>query len=200
MTRPIEAVLAEAQRRLESTGRLDTAAFVAAYPEHADELAELLPVMLRIQQEKRWQQAELQSRTFAVSLFSQLTEQGAAVPAEASTLGSLFLRERQEAGLSLEEQSHRSGLPVSTLEQLTRDETPLSRLDNTAIKQVANKLSAPFSALIKEVRRLTSLDSLSGGNDGGLIFTRDSQTSTDEERKALLDKVREAARKPPKQQ
>lgn len=199
MTRPIEAVLAEAQRRLESTGRLDTAAFVAAYPEHAEELQELLPIMLRVQHEKRWQQAEQQSRAFAAGLFAQLAEQRAEAPVTAPTLGALFQREREEAGLSLEEQSRRSGLPVRTLEQLTRDATPVSQLDNLTIKQVANKVAAPFSALIKEIRRLTSLESLSG-SDAGLVFTRDSETSTDEERKALLDKVRDAARKPPKQQ
>jgi transcriptional regulator with XRE-family HTH domain len=190
MTRPIETVVAEAQRRLESTGRLDIAAFASAYPEHADELREILPVMLTLHEEKRWKQAEERSRAFAVGLFAQLAEQ----PAQ-ETVGALFAREREEAGLTLEEQAKRSGLPVQALELLTRDQTPVNRLDNATIKQLATKAGASFASLLKEVRRLVSLENL--GMSGQAVFTRDKETSTDEERAELLKKVREAARKKP---
>ncbi|MFZ5814909.1 MAG: helix-turn-helix domain-containing protein [Bacillota bacterium] len=193
MTRPIEAVVAEAQRRLEATGRLDIAAFASAYPEHADELRELLPVMLTLHEEKRWQQAEERSRAFAVSLFAQVAEQ----PAR-ETVGELFTREREEAGLSLEEQARRTGLPVQALEQLSRDQTPVTGLDNPTIKQLAGRVGASFASLVKEVRRLLSLEGLS--TSGQAVFTRDREASTDEEREELLRKVREAARtKPPEE-
>lgn len=206
MTRPIESVVAEAQQRLESSGRLDVAAFISAYPEHATELKELLPVMLDLHREKQWQQAEQQSRTFALDLFAQFTagQAPAAAPVTAppeaeATLGDLLSQERAQAGLSLADQAKRSGLPVQALEQLIRDSTPLSLLrDNTALKQLAVRASAPFGALVKEVRRLLSLQALSGANSAA-VFTRDRDTSTDEERQALLDKVREAALKPPEE-
>ncbi len=191
MSRPIEAVVAEAQRRLETTGRLDIAAFASAYPEHATELQEILPVMLTLHEEKRWQQAEERSRAFAVGLFAQLAEQQ---PAQ-ETVGALFARERSEAGLSLEEQARRTGLPVQALEQLSRDETPVTSLDNGTIKQMAGQVAAPFAALAREVRRLLSLENL--GMSGQAVFTRDRETSTDAEREELLKKVREAARKRP---
>lgn len=193
MTRPIEAVVAEAQQRLEKTGRLDITAFASAYPEHEAELREILPVMLNLHQEKRWRRAESESHAFAVGLFAQVAE----LPAP-PTVGNLFERERTEAGLSLEEQARRSGLPAEALEKLSRDGTPVSALDNAAIKQLSARVAAPFAALAKEVRRLLSLESLSGMN-AGAVFTRDKETSTDEERQALLDKVREAARKPPEE-
>jgi hypothetical protein len=93
MTRPIEAVVAEAEQRLERTGRLDIAAFASAYPEHETELRELLPVMLNLHQEKRWRKAATESQAFAVALFPQLVEQPAT-----GTVASLFERERTEAG------------------------------------------------------------------------------------------------------
>lgn len=190
MTRPIEAVVAEAQRRLETIGRLDIAAFASAYPEHANELLEILPIMLTLHEEKRWRLAEERSRTFALGLFAQLTEQPAG-----ETVGNLFTRERAEAGLSLEEQAHLSGLPVQALEQLSHDQTPVTGLDNAAIKQLAGRAGAPFTALIKEVRRLVSLENLS--MSGQAVFTREKETSTEAERAELLKKVREAARKKP---
>ena len=195
MTRPIEAVVAEAQRRLETTGRLDIAAYVSAYPDHAEELREVLPVMITLHQEKRWQAAEAQSKAFALGLFAQLAP--APVPAEgAETVGDLFARERSEAGLSVEEQARRSGLPVPALKALSQEATPVTGLDNAGIKQLAVKVAAPFAALAKEMRRLMSLESLSN-MQAGPVFTRDRETSTEEEQKALLDKVRESARKPP---
>lgn len=190
MTRPIEAVVAEAQQRLEATGRLDIAAFASAYPEHAEELREILPVMLTLHEEKRWQRAEQRSRAFALDLFAQLAEQ----PAQ-ETLGELFARERRETGLSLEEQARRSGLPVRALEQLSEDQTPFTDLDNATIKQMAGRIDASFAALIKEVRRLVSLENLSTSSQA--VFTRDRESSSDQEREELLKKVREAARKKP---
>lgn len=195
MTRPIEAVVGEAQRRLETTGRLDIAAFASAYPEHADELREILPVMLTLHEEKRWQQAEERSRTFALGLFAQV----AAEPAQ-ETVGALFTREREEAGFSLEEQAQRSGLPVQALQELSQDQTPVTGLDNTGIKQLSSRVGAPFASLLKEVRRLFSLENLSMSS-GQAVFTRDKETSTDTEREELLKKVREAARsRPPEDQ
>lgn len=192
MTRPIEAVVAEAQQRLETTGRLDIAAFASAYPEHAAELREILPVMLTLHEEKRWQQAEERSRSFAMGLFAHLADQQA--PAE-ETLGALFTRERQEGGLSLEEHARRSGLPVQALEQLSQDATPVTGLYNAAIKQLAGRVGASFASLIKEVRRLVSLEHLS--MSGQMVFTREKESSTEAEREELLKKVREAARKRP---
>lgn len=194
MTRPIEAVVAEAQQRLESTGRLDVAAYCAAYPEHAAELQELLPVILTLHTEKRWAQAEKASHAFALGLFAELS-----APHDTATVGALFLQERQEAGLSLEEQARRTGLPVKALEELSRDDTPVSSLDNTGIKQVAARAAAPFAALAKEIRRLKSLASLSG-MQAGTVFTRDKDTSSEAEQQALRDKVRKATRKPPEEQ
>jgi len=190
MSRPIEVVVSEAQRRLETTGRLDIAAFASAYPEHANELQEILPAMLTLHEEKRWRQAEARSRTFALSLFSQLAEQ----PAQ-ETVGALFAREREETGLTLEDQARRTGLPVKALEQLTQDETPVTSLDNASMKQLAGRVAAPFAALAREIRRLLSLENLS--MSGQAVFTRDKETSTEAEREELLKKVREAARKKP---
>jgi hypothetical protein len=195
MTRPIEAVVAEAQQRLESTGRLEVTAYVSAYPEHATELSELLPIMLTLHQEKRWKAAEEASRTFAMSLFAELS---APAQTREATLGDLFTLERAEAGLSLEEQARRSGLPATSLESISRDVTPLAGLDNAGIKQVAARAAAPFAALVKEVRRLTSLLSLDS-MQGGAVFTRDKETSTTDELQALRDRVRHAVRKPPEE-
>lgn len=192
MTRPIEAVVAEAQKRLESTGRLDVAAFLSAYPEHAAELQDVLPVMLNLHQEKRWQQAEANSKAFAVGLFAQLSESVA--PA---TLGDLFRQERAEAGMSLEEQARRTGLSAQALEALSRDNTPLEAASNSTLKQKAAELGASFANLVKEVRRLTSLSSLFQGGAASPIFTRDQETSTEEEQEALRDQVRRKSRKPP---
>ncbi|HEY3363751.1 MAG TPA: hypothetical protein VGK74_01690 [Symbiobacteriaceae bacterium] len=190
MTRPIEAVVAEAQQRLESSGRLDVAAFISAYPEHAEELAELLPVMLTVHRESQWRAAEGNSRAFALALFAQLHEADA--PAEV-TLGDLF----NQAGLSLEEQARRSGLPVRALEQLAQSHTPVSALnDNTVLKQLATQAAAPFGALAKEVRRMLSLQSLTSMRSGP-VFTRNQETSTEDERQALLEQVRKASQKPP---
>ncbi|MFZ5827344.1 MAG: hypothetical protein ACOY94_23845 [Bacillota bacterium] len=187
MIRPIEAVVAEAQQKLEATGRLDIAAFASAYPEHAEELREILPVMLTLHEEKHWQQAEQRSRAFAMGLFAQLSGQ--------ETVGALFARERSEAGLSLEEQARRSGLPVEALEQLSAEPTPVTNLDNATIKQMAGRVGASFATLLKEVRRLVSLENLS--TSGQAVFTRDREESSDQEREELLKKVREAARKKP---
>ncbi|HYF91436.1 MAG TPA: hypothetical protein VD969_04240 [Symbiobacteriaceae bacterium] len=195
MTRPIESIVAEAQQRLETTGRLDTAAYLSAYPEHAAELQELLPVMLTLHQEKRWQAAESASRAFAVGLFAQL---GAPARAEGS-VGALFSQELSESGISLEEQSRRTGLPVKALKAILNDPTPVSSLDNAGIKQLADRVAAPFAALAKEFRRVKSLWSLSN-LEGGTVFTRDKETSSAEEQKALRDKVRKATRKPPEEQ
>lgn len=194
MSRPIEAVAAEAQKRLETSGRLDIAAIVAAYPEHAQELKEILPVMLLLHQEKRWQEAEARSRAHAVGLFSQLAQ----APAT-TTVGNLFERERAEAGLSLEEQARRSGLPASALQALRRENTPVSNLDNATIKQIAARVAAPFAALVKEVRRLASLESLTN-MQAGPVFTRDRETSTADEQEALRQKVRQYTRKRPEGQ
>lgn len=192
MTRPIEAVVAEARKHLESTGRLNIAAFVSAYPEHAAELQELLPVMLTLHQEKRWQQAEANSKAFAAGLFAQLSENTA--PA---TLGALFRQERAEAGISLEEQARRTGISAQALEALSRDATPLEAASNSTLKQKAAELGASFANLVKEVRRLTSLSNLFQGGVAGPVFTRDQETSTEEEQEALRDQVRRKSRKPP---
>lgn len=197
MTRPIEAVVAEAQQRLATTGRLDVAAYCSAYPEHAAELQELLPVMLTLHQEKRWQAAESTSRGFAVGLFAQLT-----APAETETpdtVGALFGQELSDSGVSLEEQARRTGLPVKALEAILHDNTPISALDNAGIKKLAERVAAPFAALAKEFRRVKSLWSLSS-LEGGMVFTRDKETSTSEEQKALREQVRKATRKPPEGQ
>jgi hypothetical protein len=196
MTRPIEAVVAEAQQRLEKTGRLDVSAYIAAYPEHAADLQEVLPVMLTLHDEKRWAAAEEATNAYALGLFTRLTARETEQATE--TVGALFRQERQETGLSLEEQSRLTGLPIKALEQLSRDATPLSALDNPAIKQLAARVAAPFAALAKQVRRLKSLATLSG-LEGGLVFTRDRETSTAEEQQALRDKVRKATRKPPEE-
>lgn len=196
MTRPIEAVVAEALKRLETSGRLDMRAYLSAYPEHAEELKELLPTLLELHQEKRWQKAEAESRAFAVSLFAELAPQAAAAPAEGS-LGELLARERAEVGLSLEEQARRAGLSAQALEQLEQEPTPVDSLDNATIKQLATKVAVPFANLAREVRRLLSLQALSGAS-GQAVFTRDKETSSADEKAALMDKVREAARRPQK--
>jgi len=196
MTRPIETVVAEALKRLETSGRLDLSAYVAAYPEHAEELKELLPTLLELHQEKRWQKAEAESRAFALSLFAELAPQAAPAPAEGS-LGALLARERAEVGLSLEEQARRAGLSPQALEQLEQETTPVDSLDNAAIKQLATKVAVPFANLAREIRRLLSLQALSGAS-GQAVLTRDRETSTQSEKEALMEKVREAARQPQK--
>lgn len=194
MTRPIETVLADALRRLETTGRVDVAAYTAAYPEHQVELQELLPIMVTLHQERRWQQAEQRLNTYASGLFPQLAaQQYTTAAAPVSTLGSLFVRHREEFGLTLEEQALQSGLAPQTLEALSQDPTRVEQLDNLAIKQVAARVAAPFASLVKEIRRLLALNAL---QDGGAVFTRSHDTSTAAEEKALYDKVRAKTKKP----
>lgn len=189
MTRPVEAVVAEALQRLESTGRLDIDAYLMAYPEHSDELKELLPTMLTLHQEQRWERAEAQSLQFAMGLFGQLAP-------GAETLGSLLTRERTEGGLTLGEQASRSGLPPEALEQLSADATPLTALDNLTVKALAARVSAPFASLLKEVRRLVSLSQL---GQGQAVFTRDRELTSAEEQDELIKKVKESAQRPPKE-
>jgi hypothetical protein len=110
--------------------------------------------------------------------------------------GALFSQELAESGLSLEEQAQRTGLPVKALEAIVKDSTPVSALDNAGIKKLADKVAAPFAALAKEVRRVKSLFTLNH-LEGGMVFTRNKETSSEEEQKALRDKVRKATRKPP---
>jgi len=193
MTRPIEAVLADALHRLETTGRIDVAAYTAAYPEHQGELEQLLPVMVSLHQERRWQQAEDRLNTFASELFAQLTAQESSVAAPASTLGSLFVRHRAEFGLTLEEQAREIGLAPQALEALSQDPTGVDKLDNLTIKQVAARVAAPFTNLVKGIRRLLALDAL---QEGGAVFTRSSDVSTPAEEKALYDKVRAKVKRP----
>lgn len=193
MTRPIEAIVAEAQQRLASTGRLDVSAYVAAYPEHAAELRELLPVILTVHQEKRWQKAEAASRSYALDLFRDLSAQ-AATP----TVGEAFGLDRLEFNLTLEEQARRSGLPVKALVELESNTTPISALDNASIKSLAERISAPFGTLLKEIKRHKSLLSVTMPS-GGVVFTRDKETSSIEEQQALRDKVRKSTRVPPEE-
>jgi len=193
MTSPIETVLADALRRLEATGRIDVAAYTAAYPELQLELQELLPVMVNLHHERRWQQAEDRLNNFASGLFPQLAAQKCTVAETTSTLGSLFVRHRAEFGLTLEEQARESGLDPQALEALSQDPTGVDNLDNLAIKRVAARVAAPFTSLVKEIRRLLALSAL---QDGGAIFTRSGEVSSAAEEKALYDKVRSKIRKP----
>jgi hypothetical protein len=190
MTRPIEAVIADAQRWLERSGRLNVADFTAAYPDYAAELEEILPVMLTLHRERRWQKVEAESRASAIGLFAVLRSQPEGA---GETVGSLLVKSREEVGLSLEEQAHHLRLPVGALEQLSLDQTPLKGLDNSTIRNLAARFSASFATLAMELRRLASVQSLSGGP----LFTRDRETSSSEEEQALRDKVREAARRSP---
>jgi len=192
MTRPIETVLAEALNRLETTGRIDVATYAAAYPEHRNELQELLQVMVTVHQERRWQQAESRLNDFASGLFPQLPGPSSA-NAPASTLGGLFVRHRSEVGLSLEEQARESGLAPESLQALSQDSTPIDGLDNLAIKQVATRVAAPFTSLVKEIRRLLALNYL---GQSGPVFTRSNKVSSVAEEKALYDKVLKKAKKP----
>jgi len=194
MTRPIEAIVAEAQQRLANTGRLDVAAYLAAYPEHAAELRELLPVILTVHEEKRWQKAETASRSYALGLFREHLM----APAAAPTVGEAFGLERVEFNLSLEEQARRSGLPVKALVELEANTTPISALDNASIKTLAERISAPFGTLLKEIKRHKSLLSVTMPS-GGVVFTRDKETSSIEEQQALRDKVRKSTRVPPEE-
>ncbi|HWI53671.1 MAG TPA: hypothetical protein VNT01_16160 [Symbiobacteriaceae bacterium] len=196
MTRPIEAIVAEAQQRLANTGRLDVAAYLSAYPEHAAELQEVLPVMLTVHQEKRWQAAETASRTYALGLFADLVKP--ASQESAITVGELFGRERQEFQLTIEEQARRSGLPVKALVELEQNATPVSALDNASIKSLADRIAAPFGTLLKEIKRHKSLFSVTM-QSGGVVFTREKETSSVEEQQALRDKVRKSTRIPPEE-
>jgi len=189
MTRTIETILSEALQRLETSGRLDVATFAAAYPEHAAELGELLPVMLELHTEQRWEKADSESRAFAVGLFGQLVQVPAAAP---QTLGTLLTHERERTGLTVEEQARLAGLPADAIQQLAADPTPVSALDNVTIKQLAVKVAAPFTLLLKEIRRLVHVQQLSGAS-AQAVFTRDKDTSTETEKQLLMEKVREAA-------
>lgn len=193
MVRPIEAVLAEAQQRLANSGRLDIASYLSAYPEHAAELQELLPAMLTLHQEKRWQAAEAKSREYAVDLFSTLYE----APKEA-TVGLLFRQERDEFNLTIEEQARRTGIPATALSELEKNTTPIEQLDNNGIKALAKTVAAPFNALLKEIKRHKSLISITMGSSS-VVFTRDKETSSIEEQQALRDKVRQSTRIPPEE-
>lgn len=190
MTQSLEQILASAESELRRTGHLNREALLAAHPAYAVELAPLLETMDLLHEERAWQRTETRSRSGALSLFATL-----AAPAESATVGALFAQDRAEAGLSVAEQASRSGLPEEALRRLDQAETPLEALQsNAAIKTLADQVKAPFAALAKEIRRLLSIQLLSGGS-AGAVFTRNADTSTDEEHQALLAKIRQEARR-----
>lgn len=190
MTQSLEQILAEAEAELRRTGGLNRDALLSAHPQEATELAPLLETMLLLLEERAWQRAESRSRSVAQSLFATLS-----APAESATVGALFAQDRSEAGLSVAEQASRSGLPEEALRRLDQVQTPLETLQsNAAIKSLAEQVKAPFAALAKEIRRLLSIQSLTGGAPGA-VFTRNAETSSSEEHEALLEKIRQEARR-----
>lgn len=190
MTQSLEQILAEAEAELRRTGGLNRGALLSAHPQEATELAPLLETMLLLHEERAWQRVESRSRSAAHALFATLT-----APADSATVGALFAQDRSEAGLSVAEQASRSGLPEEALHRLDQVETPLDSLQsNAAIKSLAEQVKAPFAALAKEIRRLLSIQSLSGGAPGA-VFTRNAETSSSEEHEALLEKIRQEARR-----
>lgn len=190
MTQSLEQILAEAEAELRRTGGLNRNALLSAHPAEAAELAPLLDTMLLLHEERAWQRVESRSRSAAQSLFAALS-----APAESATVGALFAQDRSETGLSVAEQASRSGLPEEALHRLDQVQTPLETLQsNAAIKSLAEQVKAPFAALAKEIRRLLSIQSLSGGAPGA-VFTRNAETSSNEEHEALLEKIRQEARR-----
>lgn len=190
MTQSLEQILASAESELRRTGHLNREGLLAAHPDQAAELAPLLETMDLLHQERAWQRAESRARAGALSLFASLT-----APVESPTVGALFAQDRAESGLSVAEQASRAGLPEEALRRLDQAETPLETLQsNAAIKALAEQVKAPFATLAKEIRRLLSIQLLSGGS-AGAVFTRNAETSTDEEQKALLEKIRQEARR-----
>ena len=184
MSRPIEEVVAEAQVRLERAGTLDIEAYVRLYPEHATELRALLETMQVVHREKQWQVIEQKTGAFASNLFAQL---GATSP----TVGELFSRASAE-GIA-------PSLPPTAVEALSKDQTPVDRLDNSAIKELAGKIAVRVDHLLKEVKRLRSLERLWSAS-AAPIMTRHKEESSQEEQQALLDKVKQHVRKPPEGQ
>jgi hypothetical protein len=192
MTQSLEQILAQAEAELRRTGTLNRQALLSAHPAEAAELAPLLETMLLLHEEKTWQRVERRSRSAAQSLFAALT----APASEVATVGALFAQDRSESGLSVAEQASRSGLPEEALRRLDQVQTPLEALQsNTAIKALAEQVKAPFAALAKEIRRLLSIQSLSSGAPGSAVFTRNAETSSSEEQQALLEKIRQEARR-----
>lgn len=191
MTQSLEQILAEAEAELRRTGGLNRDALLSAHPQEATELAPLLETMLLLHEEKAWQRVESRSRSAAHALFASLS----APAPDAATVGALFAQDRSEAGLSVAEQANRSGLPEEALRRLDQVQTPLDSLQsNAAIKSLAEQVKAPFAALAKEIRRLLSIQSLTGGAPGA-VFTRNAETSSSEEHEALLEKIRQEARR-----
>lgn len=193
MTQSLEQILAEAEAELRRTGRLNREALLAAHPAEAAELDPLLQSMLLLHEEATWQRVERRSQATAKSLFAALS-----APAEPNTVGALFAQDRAESGLSVAEQASRAGLPEEALRHLAEAQTPLEALQsNAAIKSLAEQVRAPFAALAKEVRRLLSIQSLGGT---GAVFTRNAETSSSEEHEALLEKIRQEARRGQKEE
>lgn len=179
MARPIEEVVREAQIRLEKAGVLNVDAWAARYPQYAVELRPLLETMLELHQERLWHQAEEQSRAYARGLFREL----GAAPA---TLGHLFTRAQQE-GVS-------TRLPGEAVKRLAQEETPVAHLDNLTLKQIASRIAVRFDELLKEVKRLRSLERLwSAGATP--VMTRHSEESSANEQQELLERVKNHARK-----
>jgi hypothetical protein len=184
VNRTIEQVIAEAQAALEGAGSLDVAEWQRRYPEHA-ELGSLLETMLLLHREKRWQEVEEATRAYAVNLLPDLS--ASAAQAE-PTLADLVARAAAEGVVP--------SLPGSVVQQLAQERTPVSRLDNRFIKELATRVAVRFDELLKEIRRLRSLELLWSADTLPVMTRRKEQSSAEEER-ALLERVKQGSRKGP---
>lgn len=179
-----ERVLAEARELLRAGESV--AAIVARFPAHADELAQLLPAAAALQSLGRTAARE-RAREGAMAAYTK-----AFAPAAApATIAQLLRHDRTESGLTVDQQAQRMGLSAGALQALEAEATPVAELDPMGIKRLAEKVRAPFAALVKEVRRLTSLAALQNLGSAAPVFTRGPQ-SGDSERQELLAIVRRA--------
>lgn len=185
MSRTIDAIIEEAQKRLETSGRLDVSAYAEAYPQYAEELRRLLPVLLQVDEERRWLEMEERANQFAMKLFAMPV---ADEVQDEGTVAALFRWEQSETGMTPEVHARKCGLSTAVVSELLRDPTPVSELTPGRIKQLATKLSAPFDALAREIGRLKALFALPS-TSAGMVFTRAREASTASEQEELIKRV-----------
>jgi hypothetical protein len=197
MSRPIEAVVADAQERLERFGKLNIEAYTTAYPEYVDELQRVLTTMVAVYQERSIKRLADETFAFAVGLFTLPAAETDESPI-AGTVGALVTEELDRTGHSVETYAEEKGLTLDAVRAMKEDRTPVADVaaSGSVIKQLAQRWAAPFSTILVELRRLIAMDTARGGTSQ-LLFTRDRETSTTEEHEALMRRVFEATSKPP---
>lgn len=191
MTMLLEEIVLLAQERLSRQGRLDIESYAMDHPEHEAELRRVLPAMLAVHREKLVKELEAETFEYAIRLFSLPRDEQAP---STITVGALITAEIDRIDQSIAGYSKRTKLPISAISQLMEDPTPVEIVKSTVVKELASRVSAPFSALLIELNRLVSLRKTTL-TESSLVFTRDTSTSSDTEHRELVEKVMQSTRR-----